>query len=190
MLPGVAGEELVAAIRAHGDVPVIVISARDSASDKVELLGLGADDYLVKPFDLDEVLARVLVQLRHAKKAGAAVGSLASSGVGEDADSRAGSGGRIRFRQWEIDPEARSLTAAGKPVRLTRLEYNIVEALACRPKKVFTKRELYETAWNEDCFIEEKAINVHISNIRSKLKASGTDSYIETVWGIGFKLAE
>ena len=75
-------------------------------------------------------------------------------------------------------------------MKLTRLEYAIVETLARRPKKVFTKRELFEAAWNEECFVEEKAVNVHMSNIRGKLKASGTEGYIETVWGIGFKLAD
>ncbi|WP_139650559.1 response regulator transcription factor [Raoultibacter phocaeensis] len=188
MLPGMSGEEIVAAIRRCGDVPVIVLSARGAAADKVELLGLGADDYLAKPFDLDEVLARVLVQLRHASKAAAVAAS--AQGSGEAERDASGRGQTVRFKLWEVDPESRTLAAAGEPVKLTRLEYNIVEALVRRPKKVFTKRELYEAAWNEDCFIEEKAINVHISNIRSKLKATHTDSYIETVWGIGFKLAE
>lgn len=96
----------------------------------------------------------------------------------------------LRFKDWTLDPEARTLTAAGEPVQLTRLEYGIVEALVRRPKKVFTKRELFEAAWQEECFVEDKAVNVHVSNIRGKLRASGTDAYIETVWGIGFKLAE
>lgn len=187
MLPGMSGEEIVAAIRSNGDAPVIVLSARGTAADKVELLGLGADDYLTKPFDLDEVLARVLVQLRHAARAAEAAAPRKLSEAERDASNRSRT---VRFKLWEVDPESRMLTAAGEPVKLTRLEYNIVEALVRRPKKVYTKRELYEAAWNEDCFIEEKAINVHISNIRGKLKASGTDSYIETVWGIGFKLAD
>lgn len=187
MLPGMSGEEIVAAIRGNGDAPVIVLSARGTAADKVELLGLGADDYLTKPFDLDEVLARVLVQLRHAARAAEAAAPRKLSEAERDASNRSRT---VRFKLWEVDPESRMLTAAGEPVKLTRLEYNIVEALVRRPKKVYTKRELYEAAWNEDCFIEEKAINVHISNIRGKLKASGTDSYIETVWGIGFKLAD
>ena len=78
----------------------------------------------------------------------------------------------------------------GDAVRLTRLEFNIVEALVRRPRKVFTKRELFEIAWNEESAIEEKAINVHVSNIRGKLRAAGSAGEIETVWGIGFKLAE
>ena len=112
------------------------------------------------------------MQLRHAAR---------SAGRGPDA---------LRYKDWTLDPEARTLTAAGQPVRLTRLEYGIVEALVRRPKKVFTKRELFEAAWREECFVEDKAVNVHVSNIRGKLKASGTDGYIETVWGIGFKLAD
>ena len=172
MLPGFSGEELVREIRARSDVPVIVVSARADTGDKVELLKLGADDYLAKPFDLDELLARVSVQLRHA-----------SRGAGR-------SSGTLRFKDWVLDAEARTLTAAGDPVRLTRLEFGIVEALVRRPKKVFTKRELFQAAWNEEAFVEEKAVNVHVSNIRGKLKPSGTDGYIETVGGIGFKLAE
>lgn len=171
MLPGASGEDLVREIRAGSDAPVIVVSARSEAADKVELLRLGADDYLAKPFDLDELHARVAVQLRHAARGG-------------------GRSAALRFKDWVIDPEARTLTAAGQPVKLTRLEYAIVETLARRPKKVFTKRELFEAAWNEECFVEEKAVNVHMSNIRGKLKASGTEGYIETVWGIGFKLAD
>lgn len=173
MLPGLPGEDIVRLIRtADAHTPIVVTSARTSATDKVNLLKLGADDYLAKPFDLDELLARVSVQLRHA-----------SRGAGR-------SSGTLRFKDWVLDAEARTLTAAGDPVRLTRLEFGIVEALVRRPKKVFTKRELFQAAWNEEAFVEEKAVNVHVSNIRGKLKPSGTDGYIETVWGIGFKLAE
>lgn len=172
MLPGASGEELVAEIRAAGEAPIIVVSARTDAADKVALLQLGADDYLTKPFDLDELHARVVVQLRHASR-----GTQRSTSV-------------LRFKDWTLNVEARTLTAAGEPVRLTRLEFGIIEALVRRPKKVFTKRELFEAAWHEECFVEEKAVTVHVSNIRSKLKPSGTDTYLETVWGIGFKLAE
>ena len=172
MLPGASGEDLVREIRARSDAPVIVVSARTGANDKVELLKLGADDYLAKPFDLDELAARVAVQLRHAARGTARAASA------------------LRYKDWALDPEARTLVAAGQPVKLTRLEFGIVETLVRRPKKVFTKQELFQAAWNEDCVVEEKAVNVHVSNIRGKLKPSGTDAYIETVWGIGFKLAD
>lgn len=172
MLPGASGEDLVREIRLHSDAPIIVVSARSGSGDKVELLKLGADDYLAKPFNLDELHARIIVQLRHAAR-----GTARSSAT-------------LRFKDWVLDTEARTLTAAGAPVKLTRLEYGIVETLVRRPKKVFTKQELLRSAWNDECFVEEKAATVHVSNIRSKLKASGTDGYLETVWGIGFKLAD
>lgn len=173
MLPGLDGLAVLRRLRSEGfAAPVLLLTALGSAGDKVEGLDAGADDYLAKPFDLDELLARVSVQLRHA-----------SRGAGR-------SSGTLRFKDWVLDAEARTLTAAGDPVRLTRLEFGIVEALVRRPKKVFTKRELFQAAWNEEAFVEEKAVNVHVSNIRGKLKPSGTDGYIETVWGIGFKLAE
>lgn len=175
MLPGLTGQEIVAFIRSGGSVPIIVISAQDAPTDKIELFQLGVDDYLVKPFDLDELLARVLVQLRHATKAPQDLEHPSSE---------------TSFKKWVIDHEAHLLKVSDSAIKLTRTEFGIVEALVQRPKKVFSKRELYEAVWNEDCFIEEKAINVHISNIRSKLKSTETDHYIETVWGIGFKLCE
>ena len=161
MLPGASGEDLVREIRLRSDAPIIVVSARSGAGDKVELLKLGADDYLAKPFDLDELHARIIVQLRHAAR-----GTARSSAT-------------LRFKDWVLDTEARTLTAAGAPVKLTRLEYGIVETLVRRPKKVFTKQELLRSAWNDECFVEEKAATVHVSNIRSKLKASGTDGYLK-----------
>ena len=182
MLPGVSGEDIVRDIRQHSDAPIIVVSARAEAHDKVELLKLGADDYLAKPFDLEELHARIIVQLRHAARS-------TSPAAGEAADTGAQTA-QLRYKDWVVNPEARTLIAAGQPVKLTRLEFNIIETLVRRPKKVFTKQELFETAWSEACFVEEKVINVHVSNIRTKLKPSGTDGYIQTVWGIGFKLAE
>ena len=181
MLPGLAGEDVVRLVRASIDVPVIVMSARTTAADKVALLELGADDYLTKPFDLDELLARVQVQLRHAR-ARRSNPSVSATSQNDTA--------LLRYKDWEVDPDARTLSVGGEQVRLTRLEFNIVEALVRRPRKVFTKRELFEIAWNEESAVEEKAINVHVSNIRGKLRAAASAGEIETVWGIGFKLAE
>ena len=169
MLPGLSGSELIREIRKTSRVPVIVLSAKTELSDKVELLGLGADDYLTKPFQLEELWARILVQLRHA--------------------SAAPAGELLRYRDWALDTEAMTLTAAGQPVALTAHEFKIVELLAGRPKRVFTKQQIYEAVWQETCAVEDKTITVHISNIRAKLRPSGTDGYIQTVWGIGFKLA-
>ena len=170
MLPGLSGGELIAEVRKTSAVPVIVLSARTELSDKVELLGAGADDYLTKPYQLEELWARIQVQLRHA--------------------NAAPTGERLRFRDWELNLDERTLTAAGQAVSLTAHEFKIVELLAGRPKRVFTKQQIYEAVWQETYAVEDKTITVHISNIRAKLRPSGTDSYIQTVWGIGFKLAE
>lgn len=96
----------------------------------------------------------------------------------------------ITFKDWTIDPQARILTAGGKAVELTAHELGIVELLMRHPKKVFTRQEIYEAVWQQDAFIEDKTINVHVSNIRAKLRSAGTGDYISTVWGIGFKLTE
>lgn len=169
MLPGLPGEELLAWLRQKSGVPVIVLTARDELGAKVALLSGGADDYLTKPFELDEVWARIGVQLRHA-------GTPPQSGL-------------LIYRDWVIDPAARTLTAAGSPVELTAHEFDILELLAAHPAKVFTKQEIFEAVWRQDYFVEDKTINVHISNLRAKLRPTGTESYIQTVWGIGFKLA-
>ena len=182
MLPGMTGEELISLIRAHDTTtPIIVTSARTAATDKIDLLKLGADDYLAKPFDLDELVARIEVQLRHRGRAGAiAANTSGSSGISNT----------LRFRAWQLDPEARTFTADGTSIELTRIEFNIMEILMRRPQRVFTKQELFEQAWGEPYAADDNTVNVHVSNIRAKLKASGTDSYIKTVWGMGFKLIE
>ena len=170
MLPGLSGSELIAEVRKTSRVPAIVLSARTELSGKVELLGSGADDYMTKPCQLEELWARIQVQLRHA---------------------RAGSFGEpLRLQEWTLDPEGMTLTAAGRPVNLTAHEFRIVELLAGSPRRVFTRQQIYEAVWQEAYAVEDKTITVHISNIRAKLRPSGTDGYIQTVWGIGFKLAE
>ena len=178
MLPGATGEELVGLIRSRdAATPVIVISARTTAADKIDLLRLGADDYLTKPFDLDELAVRVEVQLRHH---GASV-------PGDEV---------LRWQRWTLDPEARTLVVApaeggekGEEVSLTKIEFNILEALVRRPNRVFSKAELFELAWGEPFAGDDSTVSVHVSNIRAKLRATGTDDYVKTVWGMGFKLA-
>lgn len=183
MLPGMPGEDVVALIRSRGAAPILVTSAKAQVVDRVALLRMGADDYLVKPFDLDELVARVEALLR---RAGSIPGAAGGAGGADAADAEKPLG----HGAWRLFPEARLFEAAGREVALTRTEFDIVAALMRRPRKVFTKRELYRAVWNEDAAVEEKAISTHISNIRAKLKGTGTEGYIETVWGIGFKLAD
>ncbi len=192
MLPGMPGEDVVALIRARRGSPVIVTSAKGAVADRVALLRMGADDYLVKPFDLDELLARIEALLRRVRPEGAfPAGEADADGEAADGGTSAPGGGetRLRYGTWEVDEEARTFTAGGTPVRLTRIEFAIVCTLMRHPHKVFTKRELFEAAWNEAPAVEEKTVNTHVSNIRAKLKGTGTEGYVQTVWGIGFKLA-
>lgn len=169
MLPGMDGQQVLKNIREKSNVPVIVLSAKDELDTKVELLMSGASDYMTKPFELKELEARVLVQLRNA------------AGKNEVF---------LEYRDLRIDREGKKVILCGKPLSLTAQEYRILELLLKHPQKVFTKNELYEYAWEEYYMGEDKTINVHISNIRQKMKKITQEEYIETVWGMGFKLAE
>lgn len=177
MLPGVTGEELIPVFSPK--TPVIVISAKSSLDSKVDLLSAGAEDYLCKPFDLPELLVRIQVQLRRQARK--------EEFPEKDAESK-NAGAVYSYREWTLKPDAMEMTAAGLPIALTRHEFLILELFIRNPRRIFSKQMIYEYVWGEEYMAEDKTINVHISNIRSKLKESGTDSYIQTVWGMGFKL--
>ncbi len=179
MLPGISGEELVSVFSEK--VPVIVLSAKSGLDSKVEVLSSGAEDYLCKPFDLPELLVRIQVQFRRRRKCN-------GTEAGEE-EKRGQEQTVYSYRGWTLNPDTQEMAAEGEPVELTRHEFLIMELLIRNPKRVFTKQMIYEYAWGEEYLAEDKTINVHISNIRSKLKKSGTDSYIQTVWGMGFKLS-
>lgn len=180
MLPGMNGEELLAQIKEqYPDVAVIITSAKEEVTTRVTLLRAGADDYMVKPFDTEELLARLEVVLRHkAKEASSA-----------NRDSVEESGELLQYKDIIMEPESFRVTVSGKELKLTKREYLILELLMRNPEKVFTKNNIYESVWNEEFLGEENAVNVHISNIRQKLaKINERESYIKTVWGIGFKM--
>lgn len=182
MLPGLDGEDVVRLIRKDDDsIPIIVLSARRETSDKVDLLSLGADDYMTKPFDLEELSARVLVQLRNSAKRLSA-DALAVSSMQALREIVVGS---IR-----LVPSQRQLSVHGSDVQLTRTEYDLLLLLAEHPKRVFTKEELYEHIWGEPPASQDNSVSTHISNIRAKLKPFSADDCIQTVWGIGFKIEE
>ncbi len=183
MLPGVSGEELI--VPFSNKAPVIVLSAKSGVDSKVQALSEGAEDYICKPFDLSELLVRIQVQLRRSRNID--MERIAMERIAMDPSN---SINRIyTYRAWTLNPDTQEMTAQGEPVELTKHEFLIMELLIRNPKKVFTKQMIYEYAWGEEYLAEDKTINVHISNIRSKLKKSGTDTYIRTVWGIGFKLS-
>lgn len=174
MLPGLSGEEFIARMRRGRTMPIIVLSAKAGLEDRVNVLKLGADDFIPKPFDNAEVLARVEAQLRRSHQF-----------------SAPGQGGQVyRCGELELDRESVSVTAAGKPVALTAREFQILALLMSHPKKVYTREQLYEQAWGGEYFGDDNTVNVHISNLRAKLAKASDREYIKTVWGIGFKMNE
>ena len=172
MLPGMSGSEVLAHMRGELalDLPVIVLSAKNALADKVSLLDSGADDYITKPFEPEEVLARIAATLRRAGKDSAADRPLV-------------------HRALQLSPALRKVTLNGQALSLTAHEFDILELLMRQPEKVFTREALYEQVWNGGYYGENNTVNVHVSNIRKKLKAIDPDAdYIQTVYGIGFKL--
>lgn len=175
MLPGMTGEELISYIRSNKSMPVIVVSAKTSQDDKIKLLKLGADDFVSKPFDINEVLARVQAQIRR---------YIEFSHIEEVKEI-------LKYKELTLDRDLIEVRINGEIISLTVKEFAILELLLTYPKKVFTRANLFEKVWDDDFLGDDKTINVHISNIRSKISAIDKDNeYIKTVWGIGFKLGE
>lgn len=172
MLPGISGEEVLKEVRKKGKTPVIVLTAKDTIDDKVGFLRNGADDYVTKPFDVKEIAARVEVQIRRMEEAG--------GGIRQK---------ELQYQEMTLDKEHFTVRVDGMEIeRITRQEFSILELLLRHPKKVFSKEEIFEYAWNEPYMGETKTLDVHISNIRKKIKAVSKKEYIETVWGIGYRL--
>ena len=169
MLPGISGDEVLQEIRKQGNTPVIILTAKDTIDDKVEVLQSGADDYVTKPFDIKEVLARVAVQIRR-MEGSFSEGNLVYQGLELDRENFC-----VRVDQTELP-------------KITRQEFSILELLLKHPKKVFSKEEIFEYAWEEAYMGETKTLDVHISNIRKKIKSVTSKEYIETIWGIGYRL--
>ena len=170
MLPGISGEAVLEEIRKKGNLPVIVLTAKDSLDEKVEVLTSGADDYITKPFEIREVLARVQVQLRHKEEKEA-----------EDYN--------LSFKDMVLNRDTFQIRIDGRILpKITKQEFALLELLLRNPKQVFSKEDIFEYAWDEPYMGETKTLDVHISNIRKKIKQVTSDEYIETVWGIGYRL--
>lgn len=190
MLPGVEGNEVLKRTREKKNIPFIVLSAKDELDTKVELLTLGANDYMTKPFEIKELLARVQVQLRMSSvMAAGSVDGVNAGGNGADGSI---TGNAVKqtldYKELSLDLNGKSLDVNGNQVSLTAQEYKIMELFLKNPGKVFSKNEIYEYAWDDYYMGEDKTIYVHISNIRQKMKKYTENEYIETVWGLGFKL--
>lgn len=170
-------DTLVDFAREHGlRMPIVVISAQASVIDPAQTPFESATEGFSEPFSLSALSAHVEEQL---KKLGRYEGAQSEVNP-KDA--------YLYYGSWVLNSSARSMTAVGTPIELTRIEFNIVKTLMEHPKQVFSKAELFEAAWGEPCTADDNTVAVHISNLRNKLKSTGTDSYIKTVWGLGFKL--
>jgi len=169
MLPGKNGEALIQEIRENSAVPIIVISAKADVESKVQVLKMGADDYVTKPFNHEEVLARIEVQLR---KAGAAPKQTAD----------------LTWRGIVIQTEKRSITLDGVELQLTNAEYDILAFLVSKPERALSKKEMYEGIWRGTYYGDDNTISVHISNLRKKMSEITAEEYIRTIWGVGFML--
>ncbi len=177
MIPKISGMEVMKTIRASSTVPIMILSAKDTDSDKTLGLGLGADDYVTKPFSVTEVLARIKANIRRNTQYTAAVAA-------EEEEI-------LTKGELVLNLNAYSVMKNGKKVELTAKEFEILKLLMKNPKKVYTKEQLYSQIWNDAYMGDENAVNVHISRLRNKIEDNPRDpDYVVTVWGIGYKLGD
>lgn len=199
MLPGMMGEDLIREIRQRDpDLPIIVLSAKSALEERVSVLELGADDYLVKPFAVEEVAARVAGALRRsarwqelAGQAQAVSGMQREGALSWQAVSESQGGGQqpLRFKDMTLDADRREVRVHGQLLNLTAHEYDILHILIREPGKVYSRERLYELVWQGGYYGEDNTVNVHVSNLRKKIAAVDSSAYIATVWGIGFRMS-
>ena len=168
-LAGIDGLEVTRRLRRESDVPILMLTARTTESDKLLGLEVGADDYVTKPFSTAELVARVRALLRRSS------GQLAER--------------RIEIGGLSIDPERRAVEREGRPVTLTTLEFDLLYFLAARPGRVFSRDALMEQVWGSDRVVDERSIDSLVSRLRRKLERDpAAPAYLQTVWGAGYRL--
>lgn len=175
MIPKISGMDVMKHIRKSSTVPIIIISAKDTEVDKTLGLGLGADDYITKPFSVVEVLARVKANIRRTTEYAAPIQAPEE----------------LIFRSLKMDLSNHTVTKNGVLLELTAKEFDILKLLLQNPKRVYTKAQIYSLIWNDVYVGDENAVNVHISRLRNKIEDnSRSPECVLTVWGIGYKLGE
>lgn len=175
MLPGIPGEAVLEEIRKKGNLPVIVLTAKDSLDEKVEILTSGADDYITKPFNPLELVARVKSHLRRYMQLG-------STAI-KESEAIYTVGGLA------INDDLKEVTVDGEPVKLTPIEYNILLLLVKHQGKVFSIDQIYENIWNENAVGVDNTVAVHIRHIREKIEINPKEPrYLKVVWGVGYKI--
>jgi two-component system, OmpR family, response regulator ResD len=170
MMPLVDGWQTLEQVRKISDIPVLMLTAKASVQDKVSGLSLGADDYLVKPFDESELMARVQALLRRSKK------------TVPDMEI-------LKYKNLHMNLAAREVSFNGNKMSLTQTEFDLLEALLKHRGKVLSREQLVELVWGMEFLGEDRTVDSHIRNLRDKLKHAGADkSFVKTVWGIGYKI--
>jgi len=178
-LPGMNGFDVARNVRAAGSrIPILMLTARDGLSDRVTGLDAGADDYLIKPFALQELLARLRALLRR------------SLLVGPDTPAAAPVTGALHFADLTLDPVTREVRRAGREIRLTRTEFSILEVFLRHPRQVLTRPVLFERVWGYDFGETSNSLHVYLGYLRRKLEAAGEPRLLHTVRGVGFVLRE
>lgn len=176
MIPKISGMDVMQHIRQSSTVPILILSAKDTDADKTLGLGLGADDYITKPFSMTEVLARIKANIRRTTQYSQPAGP-------EDKTLARG--------DLVMNLSDHTVTKKDVRVDLTAKEYEILKLLLQNPRKVYTKEQIYSLIWNDAYLGDENAVNVHISRLRNKIEdRPRTPEYIVTVWGIGYKLGD
>src|SRR5690606_5667897 len=175
MLPGTDGFEICRRIRREKNIPILMVSAKKEDVDKIRGLGLGADDYVTKPFSVGELVARVKAHLsRYERLTG---------------EARAKERNEIRVRGIRIDRWSRKVFVNEREIALTSKEYDLLLFLLSHPNRVFSKEELFEKVWGLDALGDSATVTVHISKLREKIEADPSNpQYIETIWGVGYRL--
>ncbi|MCE1254263.1 MAG: response regulator transcription factor [Anaerolineae bacterium] len=175
MMPKVDGLEVCRRIRLKTNIPVLMLTAKDQEIDKVVGLSLGADDYITKPFSINELVARVKAHLRRFQVLGSEASAALESSL-------------IRFGEFSLDIQQYSLKHENEPILLTAKEFELLKFLASHPQQVFTKAQLFRQVWDADYIEDDNTIMVHISRLRYKIESDPANPlFIQTVWGIGYK---
>ena len=173
MLPGRSGDEIVGELKRKKNVPIIVMSAIHDIAKKVDLFSLGADDYITKPFDNDELIARITARLRSSS----------------DIAAKPAAAMMLTFKNITLDPENFHASCNGRDMDLSRHEYLLLQLLVKNHSRTCTKSMIYDTVWDYENSADDNTLNVHISKLRKKPKECDPETdYIETVWGIGYRL--
>ena len=170
MLPKKTGEEVLRDVRKISSTPAIVLSAKDQVINRIELLRLGADDYISKPFDIDEVILRIEAVLRRTKN---------------NTDTPV-----IEYKDLKLDKESKRVFFKNTEITVTGMEYSILELFLENPNKVFSKRNLFESITGNAYLSDDNTMNVHMSNIRKKIAKYTDEPYIDTVYGMGYRLSK